>query len=88
MPLYYVVQFELEREKLETELEEERRSQKEREQHIREQQIKIDNLSNLVTISDFHGNSSEVNSAKLCRWNTSYFTESTLFLYIFIFLSS
>ncbi|XP_051123669.1 kinesin-like protein KIN-7N isoform X2 [Andrographis paniculata] len=47
-----MLKYELEREKLAAELEEERRSQKERDQCIREQQMKIDNLSNLVTLSE------------------------------------
>ncbi|CAN0905782.1 Kinesin-like protein KIN-7N [Linum grandiflorum] len=47
-----MLQYELEREKLEMQLEEERKSQKEREQRIREQQMKIDNLSNIVTSAD------------------------------------
>lgn len=51
-------QYELEREKLATELEEERRSHKERDQCIREQQMKIDNLSNLITSSDSERSSS------------------------------
>lgn len=54
------IQYELEREKLATELEEERRSQKEREQWIKEQQMKIDNLSNLATLSDSDRCSSHV----------------------------
>lgn len=54
------IQYELEREKLATELEEERRSQKEREQWIKEQQMKIDNLSNLATLSDSDRSSSHV----------------------------
>lgn len=51
-------QYELEHEKLATELEEERRSHKERDQCIREQQMKIDNLSNLITSSDSERSSS------------------------------
>lgn len=42
------------------ELEEERRSHKEREQCIRDQQMKIDNLSNLVTFSDSDRGSNQV----------------------------
>ena len=53
-------QYELEREKLATELEEERKSHKEREQCIKEQQMKIENLSSLVTFSDSDGKSSQV----------------------------
>ncbi|KAL7154935.1 hypothetical protein ABFS83_03G037800 [Erythranthe nasuta] len=53
-----MLKYELEREKLATELEEERRSQKEREQCIKEQQMKIDNLSNLVPLSDSERSSS------------------------------
>ena len=45
------MQYELEHEKLAMELEEERRTHKEREQCIRDQQMKIDNLSSLVTFS-------------------------------------
>ncbi|KAE8728289.1 Detected protein of confused Function [Hibiscus syriacus] len=47
-----MLKYELEREKLEMELEEERRSHKEREQHIRDQQLKIENLSSLVSDGD------------------------------------
>ncbi|OVA09421.1 Kinesin [Macleaya cordata] len=47
-----MLKYELEREKLAMELEEERKSHKERERCIREQQMKIDDLSNLVTSSD------------------------------------
>lgn len=54
------VQYELEREKLATELEEERRSQKERDERIKEQQMKIHNLSNMVTLSDSDRSSSHV----------------------------
>ncbi|XP_021906399.1 kinesin-like protein KIN-7N isoform X2 [Carica papaya] len=54
-----MLKYELEHEKLEMQLEEERRSQREREQCIREQQMKIDNLSSLVTNSDCDRNSSE-----------------------------
>ncbi|CAN1274617.1 Kinesin-like protein KIN-7N [Linum perenne] len=53
------LQYELEREKLEMQLEEERKSQKEREQRIREQQMKIDNLSNIVTSADCDRSSSQ-----------------------------
>lgn len=53
-----IYQYELEHEKLATELEEERRSHKERDQWIREQQMKIDNLSSLVTFSDSDRSSS------------------------------
>ncbi|XP_022766439.1 kinesin-like protein KIN-7N [Durio zibethinus] len=52
-----MLKYELEREKLEMELEEERRSHKEREQCIRDQQMKIENLSSLV--SDGDGSSSQ-----------------------------
>ncbi|KAF3447469.1 hypothetical protein FNV43_RR12655 [Rhamnella rubrinervis] len=62
-----LLKYELDHEKLEMELEEERKSQKEREQCIREQQIKIDNLNNLVTISDFHGNSSQEQDSRRDR---------------------
>ncbi|KAL4284852.1 hypothetical protein GQ457_16G015530 [Hibiscus cannabinus] len=47
-----MLKYELEREKLEMELEEERRSHKEREQRIRDQQLKIENLSSLVSDGD------------------------------------
>ncbi|XP_057794295.1 kinesin-like protein KIN-7N [Salvia miltiorrhiza] len=60
-----MLKYELEREKLATELEEERRSQKEREQCIKEQQMKIYNLSNLVTLSDSDRSSSH-NGVKEC----------------------
>ncbi|KAK6160589.1 hypothetical protein DH2020_003970 [Rehmannia glutinosa] len=53
-----MLKYELEREKLAAELEEERRSHKERDQCIKEQQMKIDNLSNLVTLSDSDRSSS------------------------------
>nr|XP_027091553.1 kinesin-like protein KIN-7N [Coffea arabica] len=46
-----MLKYELEHEKLAMELEEERRTHKEREQCIRDQQMKIDNLSSLVTFS-------------------------------------
>lgn len=54
-----MLKYELEREKLEMELEEERKSHKERDQCIREQQMKIDNLSNLVSSSDVDRNSNQ-----------------------------
>ena len=63
---YYIVnifsslQYEFEREKLEIELEEQRKSQKERDCYIREQQMKIDNVSNLVTSSESDRSSSQV----------------------------
>ncbi|XP_042005396.1 kinesin-like protein KIN-7N [Salvia splendens] len=60
-----MLKYELEREKLATELEEERRSQKEREQWIKEQQMKIHNLSNLVTLTDSDRSSSD-NGVKEC----------------------
>ncbi|GER30026.1 kinesin-like protein [Striga asiatica] len=47
-----MLKYELEREKLAAQLEEERRSHKVRDDCIKEQQMKIDNLSNLVTLSD------------------------------------
>ncbi|EYU25539.1 hypothetical protein MIMGU_mgv1a001948mg [Erythranthe guttata] len=53
-----MLKYELEREKLAAKLEEERRSQKEREQCIKEQQMNIDNLSNLVPLSDSERSSS------------------------------
>ncbi|KAJ7958289.1 Kinesin-like protein [Quillaja saponaria] len=54
-----LLKYELEREKLETELEEERKSHKERIQCIKEQQMKIENLSTLVSLSDCDRNSSQ-----------------------------
>ncbi|PON65553.1 Kinesin-like protein [Parasponia andersonii] len=54
-----LLKYELEHEKLEMQLEEERKSHKERDCCIREQQMKIDNLSNLVTFSDTDRNSSQ-----------------------------
>ncbi|TQE10806.1 hypothetical protein C1H46_003709 [Malus baccata] len=54
-----LLQYELEREKLEMELEEQRKSHKQREQCIRDQQMKTDNLSGLSTISDFERSSSQ-----------------------------
>ncbi|XP_021284616.1 kinesin-like protein KIN-7N isoform X1 [Herrania umbratica] len=47
-----MLKYELERDKLEMELEEERRSHKEREQRILDQQMKIENLSSLVSDGD------------------------------------
>ncbi|XWS21314.1 hypothetical protein CRYUN_Cryun30bG0045100 [Craigia yunnanensis] len=47
-----MLKYELEREKLEMELEEERRSHEERDQHISDQQMKIENLSTLVSDAD------------------------------------
>ncbi|XP_057533196.1 kinesin-like protein KIN-7N [Amaranthus tricolor] len=44
--------YELEHEKLATELEEERKLHRRRDIHIKEQQLKIDNLSNMVSFSD------------------------------------
>ncbi|XP_010061633.2 kinesin-like protein KIN-7N isoform X1 [Eucalyptus grandis] len=58
-----MLKYEVEREKLEMELEEERKSHKLREECIKEQQMKIDNLSTLLTCSDCDRNSSQ-NSAK------------------------
>lgn len=55
-----MIQYELEREKLEMELEEQRKSHKQREQCIRDQQMKTDNLSSLSAISDFERSSSQV----------------------------
>ncbi|PIA57039.1 hypothetical protein AQUCO_00600041v1 [Aquilegia coerulea] len=52
-----MLKYEQDRERLALELEEERKSHKEREQWIRDQQMKIDNLSNLVTSSDHEKNS-------------------------------
>ncbi|KAF8045340.1 hypothetical protein N665_5151s0001, partial [Sinapis alba] len=51
--------YELECERLKTQLEEERRKQKQQEQCIKDQQLKIENLNNLVTNSDFKKNQSE-----------------------------
>lgn len=47
-----MLKYELEREKLSLELEEERKLQVERDRCIKEQQLKIDNLSSLVTATD------------------------------------
>lgn len=55
-----MIQYELEREKLEMELEEQRKSHKQREQSIRDQQMKTDNLGSLSTTSDFERSSSQV----------------------------
>ncbi|KAA8538272.1 hypothetical protein F0562_027905 [Nyssa sinensis] len=54
-----MLKYELEHEKLAMELEEERKSHKERDQCIREQQMKINNLSSLVTFSDSDRTSSQ-----------------------------
>ncbi|CAL9238231.1 unnamed protein product [Arabidopsis halleri] len=54
-----MLKYELECERLKTQLEEERRKQKEQENCIKEQQMKIENLNNLVTNSDFKRNQSE-----------------------------
>ena len=69
--LISVHQYELEHEKLATELEEERKSHKERDQWIREQQMKIDNLSSLVTLSDCDRKSSQVEQ---CNTNVNFWT--------------
>lgn len=57
-----MLKYELEREKLALELEEERKSHKERDQHIKEQQMKIENLSSLVSLSEHEGDSSQSKS--------------------------
>ncbi|XP_021821597.1 kinesin-like protein KIN-7N isoform X2 [Prunus avium] len=54
-----LLQYELEREKLEMELEEQRKSHKQREQCIRDQQIQIDNLGSISTTSDVDRSSSQ-----------------------------
>ncbi|CAE5962599.1 unnamed protein product [Arabidopsis arenosa] len=54
-----MLKYELECERLKTQLEEGRRKQKEQENCIKEQQMKIENLNNLVTNSDFKMNQSE-----------------------------
>ncbi|BFG18222.1 hypothetical protein CerSpe_044970 [Prunus speciosa] len=54
-----LLQYELEREKLEMELEEQRKSHKQREQCIRDQQVQIDNLGSLSTTSDLDKSSSQ-----------------------------
>ncbi|CAH8386057.1 unnamed protein product [Eruca vesicaria subsp. sativa] len=54
-----MLKYELECERLKTQVEEERRKQKEQEQCIKDQQLKIENLKNLVTNSDFKRNQSE-----------------------------
>ena len=69
--LFSIFQYELEREKLATELEEERKTHKERDQCIREQQMKIDNLSNLVSFSDLDRNSNQVLLSSLIK-NVSF----------------
>ncbi|CAA7031273.1 unnamed protein product [Microthlaspi erraticum] len=72
-----MLKYELECERLKTQLEDERRKQKEQEQCIKEQQLKIDNLNNLVTNSDFKRNQSEdfislrKNPNGLCNANES-----------------
>ncbi|GFS44131.1 P-loop containing nucleoside triphosphate hydrolases superfamily protein [Actinidia rufa] len=66
-----MLKYELEREKLATELEEERKSHKEREQCIKEQQMKIENLSSLVTFSDSDGKSSQVTSTQSLKEDSS-----------------
>lgn len=58
--LFFLIQYELEREKLHMELEEERKSHRERDQCIQEQQMKIVDLSNPLTSSDFDPNSGQV----------------------------
>ncbi|KAF2324234.1 hypothetical protein GH714_010965 [Hevea brasiliensis] len=57
-----MLKYELEREKLEMQLEEERKSHKERDQCIREQQMRIDNLSNLVTFPECDKNAGQMHS--------------------------
>ncbi|KAG7972164.1 hypothetical protein I3843_07G169400 [Carya illinoinensis] len=54
-----LLKYELEREKLHMELEEERKSHRERDQCIQEQQMKIVDLSNPLTSSDFDPNSGQ-----------------------------
>ncbi|XP_058222021.1 kinesin-like protein KIN-7N isoform X2 [Rhododendron vialii] len=54
-----MLKYELEHEKLAMELEEERKSHKERDQCIKEQQMKLDNFSSLVTLSDSDRKSSQ-----------------------------
>ncbi|KAL1218214.1 Kinesin-like protein KIN-7N [Cardamine amara subsp. amara] len=68
-----MLKYELECERLKTQLEEERRKQKEQEQCIKEQQMKIENLNNLVTNSDFKRNQSEGRKTPdgLCNANDS-----------------
>ncbi|XP_047329333.1 kinesin-like protein KIN-7N [Impatiens glandulifera] len=63
-----MLKYELDHEKLAMELEEERKSQKERDQCIKEQQIKINNLSNLVTLPEPDNKSSQDN--ELAKENT------------------
>ncbi|KAK4428708.1 Kinesin-like protein KIN-7N [Sesamum alatum] len=72
-----MLKYELEREKLAAELEEERRSHRERDHCIREQQMKIDNLSNLVTLSD-SGRSSSHDGPKECLQDGSTNSHSVL----------
>ncbi|XP_058069699.1 kinesin-like protein KIN-7N isoform X2 [Magnolia sinica] len=59
-----MLKYELEREKLAMELEEERKSHMERDLRIKEQQMKIDNLSSLVTYSDHDRSSSQLCSGE------------------------
>ncbi|ESQ29563.1 hypothetical protein EUTSA_v10023277mg [Eutrema salsugineum] len=54
-----MLKYELECERLKSQLEEERMKQKEQEKCIKEQQLKIENLNNFVTNSDFKRNQSE-----------------------------
>ncbi|KAI4316588.1 hypothetical protein L6164_024557 [Bauhinia variegata] len=54
-----LLKYELERENLEMELEEERKSHEERDQWIKEQQMKIENLSSLVSLSNRENNNSQ-----------------------------
>ncbi|XP_057990315.1 kinesin-like protein KIN-7N isoform X2 [Hevea brasiliensis] len=62
-----MLKYELDREKLEMQLEEERKSHKERDQCIREQQMRIDNLSNLVTFPECDKNAGQgQNSGSQC----------------------
>ncbi|KAF2309611.1 hypothetical protein GH714_004272 [Hevea brasiliensis] len=62
-----MLKYEQEREKLEMQLEEERKSHKECDQCIMEQQMRIDNLSNLVTFPECDKNAGqEQNSGRQC----------------------
>lgn len=81
--LFSIFQYELEREKLATELEEERKSHKERDQRIREQQMKIDNLSNLVSFSDLDRNSNQVLLSSLTKKFLSCKCYLTSILFLF-----
>ncbi|XP_059631167.1 kinesin-like protein KIN-7N [Cornus florida] len=62
-----MLKYELEREKLAMELEEERKSHKERDQCIKDQQMKINNLSSLVTTSDSDRSTTSIQDQEFVR---------------------